>query len=74
MLTQLLPPQQEIAKRWFKGFATMAESGVTAAVEETLLGIGTFQGNRLIAASAGVYAGTAARKATQHVFLAELGV
>ncbi len=63
---------RDTAKRWFVGFAAMAEAGVTAAVEETLLGIGSFQGNRLIAASAGAYAGTAARKATQHVFLSEL--
>ncbi len=74
MLAQLTAPQQDTAKRWFKGFAAMAEAGVTTAVEETLLGIATFQGNRLIAASAGAYAGTAARKATQHVFLSELGV
>jgi hypothetical protein len=74
MLSQLTDSaQQETAKRWFTGFASMAEAGVTTAVEETLLGIGTFQGNRLIAASAAAYAGTAARKATQHVFLSEMG-
>ncbi len=72
MLATLNATQQETARRWFKGFAAMAESGVTAAVEETLLGIGSFQGNRLIAASAAAYAGTAARKATQHVFLTEM--
>jgi hypothetical protein len=74
MLAQLTAPQQDTAKRWFKGFSAMAEAGVMTAVEETLLGIATFQGNRLAAASAGAYAGTAARKATQHVFLAEFGV
>lgn len=75
MLAQLTgAAQQDTAKRWFTGFAAMAEAGVTTAVEETLLGIGTFQGNRLIAASAAAYAGTAARKATQHVFLSEMGV
>lgn len=75
MLSQLTAAaQQEAAKRWFTGFASMAEAGVTTAVEETLLGIGTFQGNRLIAASAAAYAGTAARKATQHVFLSEMKV
>ena len=51
----------------------MAEAGLTTAVEETLLGIGTFQGNKL-AASAGAYAGTAGRKMTQHAFLSEMGV
>jgi hypothetical protein len=45
---------------------------VTSAVEEACLGVSTFQTNALIAASAGTFAGTAARKATQHVFLAEL--
>ena len=74
MLLQLNSTQQETAKRWFTGFASMAEAGLTTAVEETLLGIGTFQGNRLIAAAAGAYAGTAARKATQHVFLSEMKV
>ncbi len=73
MLALLNSAEQETAKRWFIGFAAMAEAGVTSAVEETLLGIGSFQGNRLIAASAGAYAGTAARKATQHVFLSEVG-
>jgi len=52
----------------------MAEAGLTTAVEETLLGIGTFQGNKLVAASAGAYAGTAGRKMTQHAFLSEMGV
>lgn len=68
------PAERDTAQRWFTGFAAMAEAGVTSAVEETLLGIGQFQGNRLIAAAAGAYAGTAARKATQHVFLHELGI
>ncbi len=71
-LAHLTPTQQDTAKRWFAGFASMAEAGVTTAVEETLLGIGTFQGNRLLAASAATYAGTAARKAVQHVFLSEM--
>lgn len=71
-LAQLPQSHLDTAKRWFKGYAAMAEAGVTTTVEETLLGIGTFQGNRLIAASAAAYAGTAARKATQHVFLSEL--
>ena len=57
---------------WFKGFSSMAEAAVTSAVEEACLGVSTFQTNSLIAASAGTFAGTAARKATQHVFLSEL--
>lgn len=57
---------------WFKGFSSMAEAAVTSAVEEACLGVSTFQTNALIAASAGTFAGTAARKATQHVFLSEL--
>ena len=57
---------------WFKGFASMAEAAVTSSVEEACLGVSSFQTNALIAASAGTFAGTAARKATQHVFLSEL--
>jgi hypothetical protein len=72
MTAGLNAAQQETAKRWFKGFAAMAEAGLSSAVEETLLGIGSFQGNKLVAASAGAYAGTAARKMTQHVFLSEM--
>jgi hypothetical protein len=74
MLARLSPAQQETAKRWFKGFASMAEAGVTTAVEETVLGIAQFQTNDLIAASASTYAGVTARKATQHVFLKGFGV
>jgi hypothetical protein len=67
-------PDQDKAARWFKGTASMAESLVTSAVEEASLGIAQFQTNPIIAASAATYAGTVARKATQHVFLAELGL
>jgi hypothetical protein len=74
MLAKLTTPQQNVAKRWFKGFSSMAESGVLTAVEETLLGIGQFRTNPMIAAAAGSYAGVVARKATQHVFLSELSV
>jgi hypothetical protein len=66
--------RHDAAMRWFSGFGAMAEAGVMAAVEETLRGIGQFQGNAIVAAAGGAYAGTAARKATQHVFLSELGV
>jgi hypothetical protein len=57
---------------WFKGFSSMAEGAVTSAVEQACMGAATFQTNPLIAAAAGTFAGTAARKATQHVFLAEI--
>jgi hypothetical protein len=74
MIARLGAPRQEVATRWIKGFATMAESGVMAAVEETLLGISAFATNSIISAAAGTFAGTVARKATQHVFLSEMGV
>jgi len=57
---------------WFRGFSSVAESTVTGAVEEACLGVAAFQTNPLIAASASTFAGTAARKAAQHVFLSEL--
>jgi hypothetical protein len=57
------------AVRWFRGAGSHAEAIVTSAVEELSLGIATFQTNPLVAAVAATYAGTAARKATQHVFL-----
>ena len=72
-LTTLVPDQAK-AKRWFKGAASMAESLVTSAVEEVALGVAQFQTNPVLAAAAATYAGTAARKATQHVFLAEATV
>ena len=64
--------QRTKCANWFKGFSSMAEAVVTASVEEACLGVSSFQTNALIAASAGTFAGTAARKATQHVFLSEL--
>jgi hypothetical protein len=66
-----LPDEETRAKatRWFRGVGSHAEAVVTSAVEEATLGIATFQTNPLIAASAATYAGTAARKAAQHVFL-----
>jgi hypothetical protein len=66
--------QRAKAARWFKGMASLAESLVTSAVEETILGVAQFQTNALIAASAGTHTGTAARKAAQHVFLSEVGL
>jgi hypothetical protein len=74
MTSQFTGQQLETAKRWFVGFGAMAEAGLTTAVEETLLGIGQLRVNRVVAAAAGAYAGAAARKMTQHVFLSELGI
>jgi len=66
--------QQAKLKSWMKGFASNAESTTTAAVEALVLGAGSAQSNSLIGAASGTAAGTIARKATQHVFLRELGV
>jgi len=60
---------QAKATRWFRGVGSHAEAIVTSAVEEATLGVSQFQTNPLIAAAAATYAGTAARKAAQHVFL-----
>jgi hypothetical protein len=62
---------QKKAVRWFRGVGSQAEAVITSAVEEAALGVAQFQTNPLIAAAAATYAGTAARKAAQHVFLAE---
>jgi hypothetical protein len=69
-----LVPDKAKARRWFKGAASMAESLVTSTVEEVSLGVAQFQTNPVLAAAAATYAGTAARKAAQHVFLAEATV
>jgi hypothetical protein len=66
--------RQDKLMRWFRGVSGVAESQVMSAVEQATLGVATFQSNPLIAAAAGTFAGTAARKAAQHVFLSELGV
>jgi hypothetical protein len=58
---------------WMKGFASMAESAATSAVEAAILGAGPVQTNSIIGAAAGTAAGTMARKATQDVYLTELG-
>ncbi|MGD0076603.1 MAG: hypothetical protein ABSD31_20080 [Candidatus Binataceae bacterium] len=58
---------------WMKGFASMAESAATSAVEAAILGAGAVQTNSVIGAAAGTAAGTMARKATQDVYLTELG-
>ena len=61
--------KQARTARWFRGFASLAESMVTSAVEEVVLGVAQFQTNPVLAAAAASYTGTVARKATQHVFL-----
>ncbi len=58
--------------RWMKGFASMAEAAVTGAVEEVCAGAGSFQTNPLVAAAAGTFCGTWARKMTQEAFLQEI--
>jgi hypothetical protein len=75
MLDELTTPEGKAkAARWFRGFASLAESMVTSSVEEVALGVAQFQTNPVLAAAAATYAGTVARKATQHVFLSEVGV
>jgi hypothetical protein len=59
--------------RWFRGISALAESAVMGSVEQAVLGVSSFQTNVLIAAAVSTFAGTAARKAAQHVFLHELG-
>jgi hypothetical protein len=54
---------------WFKGFSSMAESAAMRSVEMATSGVSTFQTNSLIAAGAGTFAGTTARKLTQDCFL-----
>jgi len=56
---------------WFKGFANLAESTVTSAVEEAAQGVSAFSTNAMIGASLGTFAGVAARKATQNAVLRE---
>jgi hypothetical protein len=57
---------------WCKGFASMAESAAMRAVEVGTQGVSEFQTNPLIAAAAGSFAGTVARKLAQDSFLAVL--
>jgi hypothetical protein len=57
---------------WFRGFASMAESASMRAVEVGTQGVSEFQTNPLIAAAAGSFAGTVARKLAQDSFLAVL--
>ncbi|MGA2410187.1 MAG: hypothetical protein ABSG46_07340, partial [Candidatus Binataceae bacterium] len=63
------------AQTWFKGFADHSEASVTSAVEQVLSQSGgPVPANALLAAGIGTAAGTAARKASQHVFLEEIGI
>jgi len=54
---------------WFRGFASMAESAAMRGVEVGTQGVSEFQTNPLIAAAAGSFAGTVARKLAQDSFL-----
>jgi len=54
---------------WLRGFSSMAESGAMRAVEVGTQGVSEFQTNPLIAAAAGAFAGTVARKLAQSAFL-----
>jgi hypothetical protein len=57
---------------WFRGFASMAESAAMRTVEIGTQGVATFQTNPLVAASAGSFSGTVARKLAQDSFLTTL--
>jgi hypothetical protein len=64
--------QDRIVKKfvaWLRGFSSMAESAAMRAVEVGTQGVSEFQTNPLIAAAAGSFAGTAARKLAQDCFL-----
>ena len=57
---------------WFRGFSSMTESAAMRAVEIGTQGVSEFQTNPLIAAAAGSFAGSVARKLGQDSFLALL--
>lgn len=57
---------------WLRGCSSMAESAAMRAVETGTQGISQFQTNPLIAAAAGSFAGTVARKLAQNGFIAVL--
>ena len=57
---------------WFRGFSSMAESVAMRAVEVGSQGASVFQTNALIAAAAGSFSGTVARKLAQDAFLSVL--
>jgi hypothetical protein len=64
-------PEHTVAKfvSWFRGFGALAESAAMRAVEVGTQGVSEFQSNPLIAAAAGSFAGTVARKLAQDSFL-----
>src|SRR5262249_17338914 len=57
---------------WFRGFSALAESASMRAVEVATQGVSEFQTKPLIAAGAGSFAGTVARKVAQDSFLTVL--
>ena len=68
--------QQDAVERklanWLRGFSAMAESAAMRGVEVATQGVSQFQTNPLIAAAAGSFAGTVARKLAQDAFLGRL--
>jgi len=54
---------------WLRGFSSMAESASMRGVEMATRGVAEYQTNPLIAAAAGSFAGTVARKIAQDSFL-----
>ena len=68
--------QQDAVERklanWLRGFSAMAESAAMRGVEVATQGVSQFQTNPLIAAAAGSFAGTVARKFAQDAFLGRL--
>jgi len=63
-----------LAKSWFAGFSSMSEGLVMSSVEQMTQGVSSFSANPLVAAAASTLAAIAARKATQHAFLWQLGI
>lgn len=70
------PGQADAVKQkfatWLRGCSSMAESAAMRAVETGTQGVSQFQTNPLIAAAAGSFAGTVARKLGQDGFIAVL--
>jgi hypothetical protein len=66
-------PRREAVERkfvaWLRGFSAMSESATMRGVEVATQGVSQFQTNPLIAAAAGAFAGTVARKLAQDSFL-----
>ena len=70
VVTKLKNPTKFVT--WFRGFSSMSESVAMRAVEVGTQGVSEFQTNPLIAAAAGSFAGTVARKLAQDSFLSLL--